>query len=48
MIQKNIPMADSSIYACGSERMIQDALDIALLHGLSEIDFYSDAFINTK
>jgi CDP-4-dehydro-6-deoxyglucose reductase len=48
MIQKGIPLADSSLYACGSENMIQDALHVSTLNGLSEQDFFSDAFISSN
>lgn len=48
MIQKGIPLADSSIYACGSERMIQDALHVSSINGLPEEEFFSDAFISSN
>ena len=45
MIEKGISLVDSLMYVCGSENMIQDALHVSTLNGLSEQDFFSDAFI---
>ena len=48
MIRKNISLSDSTLYACGSESMINGAFEISLSHGLSKDAFYSDAFISSK
>ena len=48
MIRKNFILSDSSLYACGSESMINDTFEISLSHGLSKDAFYSDAFISSK
>jgi CDP-4-dehydro-6-deoxyglucose reductase len=48
IMQNDIELAESVIYACGSENMIQDAFDLTRVNGLSEDAFFSDAFISTK
>lgn len=48
LVLKKIDLKDSVIYACGSENMINDAMELAIKKGLSEDAFYSDAFISSK
>jgi CDP-4-dehydro-6-deoxyglucose reductase len=48
MIQKSIQLSESCIYACGSESMINNALEVSLSNGLTPDAFYSDAFISNK
>jgi CDP-4-dehydro-6-deoxyglucose reductase len=47
VISKEIDLADSVLYACGSENMIKDSRELAIENGLSEDAFYSDAFISS-
>lgn len=48
LLSKSINLADSVVYACGSENMINDSNKILIQNGLSEDSFYSDAFVSTK
>lgn len=43
-----IKLADAVVYACGSEKMINDSSTVLMQNGLSEDSFYSDAFVSTK
>ena len=48
VVSKEINLAESVLYACGSENMIKDARALLIKNGLSEDAFYSDAFISSK
>ena len=41
-------LSDFVVYACGSEAMIRDAKALFISSGLSEKDFYSDAFVSSS
>lgn len=43
-----LDLADSVVYACGSERMIQSAREKLLVLGLPQRHFYSDAFVSSN
>lgn len=43
-----IKLSDAVVYACGSEKMINDSSKVLIQNGLSEDSFYSDAFVSTK
>lgn len=47
VVSKEIDLADSVLYACGSENMIKDSRALLIKNGLSEEAFYSDAFISS-
>ena len=47
VISNEINLADSVLYACGSENMIKDSRALVQKNGLSEEAFYSDAFISS-
>ncbi|WP_281298239.1 FAD-binding oxidoreductase [Flavobacterium limnophilum] len=47
VLSEEIDLADSVLYACGSENMIKDSRELAIANGLSEDAFYSDAFISS-
>jgi CDP-4-dehydro-6-deoxyglucose reductase len=47
VVSKEIDLADSVLYACGSENMIKDSRVLLIKNGLSEEAFYSDAFISS-
>ena len=48
LLSKSINLSDSVVYACGSEKMIDDSNKILIQNGLAEDSFYSDAFVTTK
>jgi CDP-4-dehydro-6-deoxyglucose reductase len=48
VLSKSINLSDSVVYACGSEKMINDSNKILIQNGLAEDSFYSDAFVPTK
>jgi CDP-4-dehydro-6-deoxyglucose reductase len=48
LLSKSINLSDSVVYACGSEKMINDSNKILIQNGLSEDSFYSDAFVTTQ
>lgn len=45
VINKNIDLKNSTVYACGSNKMIEDSFELLIKYGLDEKDFYSDAFV---
>lgn len=45
---KKISLESTQVYACGSENMIHDAKERLTQNGLSERNFYSDAFVSTN
>jgi CDP-4-dehydro-6-deoxyglucose reductase len=47
VLSNEIDLADSVLYACGSENMIKDSRELVVNNGLSEDAFYSDAFISS-
>ena len=47
VLSKEIDLADSVLYACGSENMIRESRDLFIKNGLPEDVFYSDAFISS-
>lgn len=47
VISKKIDLTDSVLYACGSESMIKDSSKLLMKNGLSEEEFYADAFISS-
>jgi CDP-4-dehydro-6-deoxyglucose reductase, E3 len=48
LIDKNIELNESIVYACGSNNMIQDSRNILLAKGLPESNFFSDAFVTSN
>jgi CDP-4-dehydro-6-deoxyglucose reductase len=48
LLSKSINLSDAVVYACGSEKMINDSSKVLIQNGLSEDSFYSDAFVSTK
>lgn len=48
VLSKSINLSDAVVYACGSEKMINDSNKILIQNGLAEDSFYSDAFVTTK
>jgi CDP-4-dehydro-6-deoxyglucose reductase len=48
VLSKSINLSDSVVYACGSEKMINDSNKILIQNGLSEDSFYSDAFVTAQ
>lgn len=48
VISKEIDLPGSVLYACGSKNMINDSRALLIKNGLSEIAFYSDAFISSQ
>jgi CDP-4-dehydro-6-deoxyglucose reductase, E3 len=48
LIDKNIELNDSMVYACGSNKMIQDSKNILLAKGLPVSNFFSDAFVTSN
>lgn len=47
LLEDNIDLTDSVVYACGSNEMIHSAQKLLLLHGLETKNFYSDAFVSS-
>lgn len=45
LIQQDLPLSESEVYACGSPQMIEESRQKLLEHGLPERLFYSDAFV---
>jgi CDP-4-dehydro-6-deoxyglucose reductase len=45
VLEKNIDLRKSVIYACGSNKMIEDSFELLTKNGLAVNDFYSDAFV---
>lgn len=45
LLNENVDIEDSIVYACGSEAMIQSARTLLTEHGLEIKNFYSDAFV---
>lgn len=48
VIKYNIPLANSQVYACGSNDMIESSKKLLIEHGLNNKDFFSDAFLATN
>jgi CDP-4-dehydro-6-deoxyglucose reductase len=48
LLSKSINLSVAVVYACGSEKMINDSSKVLIQNGLSEDSFYSDAFVSTK
>lgn len=48
VLKKEIDLAESIVYACGSDTMIQSARLLLTQHGLNQKDFYSDAFVSSN
>lgn len=48
VLKKNIDLADSQVYACGSNQMIESAKEVFFQNFLPENQFFSDAFICTN
>ena len=48
VLNKNIDLKNSQIYACGSNEMINSARKLFLKNRLIESNFYSDAFVQTN
>ena len=48
VISDSIDLSTVVVYACGSESMIRDAKAHFIQEGLSEKDFYSDAFVSSS
>lgn len=48
VISKKIDLADSQVYACGSNMMIQSAKKVFIENFLEENSFFSDAFVQTN
>ena len=48
VIKQNIPLANSQVYACGSNDMIESAKKLLIDNGLNKIFFFSDAFVQSN
>lgn len=48
VLAENLDMADTSVYACGSEAMIQTAREVLTQAGLPLKQFHSDAFVSSN
>jgi CDP-4-dehydro-6-deoxyglucose reductase len=48
VIKKNIPLANSQVYACGSNAMIESSKKILIDNGLNKLYFFSDAFVQSN
>lgn len=48
LLRKGIAMDHSQVYACGSYDMIDSSMKKLKKNGLSEINFYSDAFVSSN
>lgn len=48
LLTNGIDLSDTVVYACGSEKMINDSREILINSGLSEELFYSDVFVSTS
>jgi CDP-4-dehydro-6-deoxyglucose reductase len=48
IIDQNLDLADTTVYACGSNYMIEAAKKLLIEKSLNESQFYSDAFVVTK
>jgi CDP-4-dehydro-6-deoxyglucose reductase len=45
VVQENIDLSNSQVYACGSNDMINAAFELLQANGLAESNFHSDAFV---
>ncbi|TFY92288.1 NAD(P)H-flavin reductase [Pseudomonas nabeulensis] len=48
VLAENLDLADTSVYACGSEAMIQTARELLARAGLPPKHFHSDAFVSSN
>jgi CDP-4-dehydro-6-deoxyglucose reductase len=48
VIEEEIDLLNSQVYACGSNEMIESAKIVLSAKALPENDFFSDAFICTN
>lgn len=48
LLGKGLDLSRSAVYACGSNNMILEAKEKLTLEGLSEQNFYSDAFVSSN
>ena len=48
LLRKNIALKESIVYACGSEKMINDSQMLLTQNGLKAESFYSDAFVSSN
>ncbi|MDC1348868.1 hypothetical protein N8260_06120, partial [Amylibacter sp.] len=47
LLDSDICISNTTIYACGSEAMIRDSKQKLIDHGLNVHDFHSDAFVSS-
>ena len=45
VIEHHNNLSEFEVYACGSEKMIQDSMQLLIKNGLKSENFYSDAFV---
>ena len=48
VLNENIDLENAQVYACGSNDMINSAKEVFFNKNLNEIDFFSDAFVQTN
>ena len=48
VIDLSLELKNTTVYACGSELMIRDALTLLVENGHAPTRFYSDAFLSSK
>tara|TARA_B110000027_G_C16113071_1_gene298759 strand:- start:1318 stop:2304 length:987 start_codon:yes stop_codon:yes gene_type:complete len=48
VLNEEIDLLNSQVYACGSNNMIKSAKELFLKNNLKEINFFSDAFVSTN
>ena len=48
VIKQNIPLANSQVYACGSNAMIESSKKLLIDNGLNKLYFFSDAFVQSN
>jgi CDP-4-dehydro-6-deoxyglucose reductase len=48
LLQENLDLKNTQVYACGSNNMINSAFEVLTAQGLIENNFYSDAFVRSN
>lgn len=48
VLADSVDLSSAEVYACGSEAMIRDALELMVSAGLRRSSFYSDAFVSSN
>ena len=48
VLNQQIDLENTQVYACGSNNMINSAKDLFIKNNLKEVNFFSDAFVQTN